>query len=133
MPCSERGTLNLEGGIYLQDLISLDQVPKSNHKSILDLKDYGDKQKMSSDLTAIQLNNIEAGEKGANYKSVPHTENGAIITNPTYDYFEKEEKLNGFLSKQFPTIANPAPLGLCGFALTTFVLSLYNAGGLVCK
>ncbi|KAG0622620.1 hypothetical protein M758_3G112100 [Ceratodon purpureus] len=25
-------------------------------------------------------------------------------------------------------IANPAPLGLCGFALTTFVLSCYNAG-----
>ena len=22
---------------------------------------------------------------------------------------------------------NPAPLGLCGFAMTTFVLSLYNA------
>ncbi|EGW31393.1 transmembrane sensor/transporter [Spathaspora passalidarum NRRL Y-27907] len=28
----------------------------------------------------------------------------------------------------YPTInINPAPLGLCGFALTTFVLSLYNA------
>lgn len=27
-----------------------------------------------------------------------------------------------------PRIANPAPLGLCGFALTTFVLSCYNAG-----
>ncbi|KAI7903132.1 GPR1/FUN34/yaaH family-domain-containing protein [Cokeromyces recurvatus] len=26
------------------------------------------------------------------------------------------------------TIANPGPLGLCGFALTTFVLSLHNAG-----
>jgi succinate-acetate transporter protein len=26
------------------------------------------------------------------------------------------------------TIANPAPLGLCGFALTTFVLSSINAG-----
>ncbi|KAG2175662.1 hypothetical protein INT43_001309 [Umbelopsis isabellina] len=25
-------------------------------------------------------------------------------------------------------IANPGPLGLCGFALTTFVLSLHNAG-----
>src|ERR1700761_481881 len=25
-------------------------------------------------------------------------------------------------------IANPAPLGLCGFALTTFVLSLINVG-----
>ncbi|KAI8094320.1 GPR1/FUN34/yaaH family-domain-containing protein [Thamnidium elegans] len=27
-----------------------------------------------------------------------------------------------------PAIANPGPLGLCGFALTTFVLSLHNAG-----
>jgi len=27
-----------------------------------------------------------------------------------------------------PAIGNPGPLGLCGFALTTFVLSLYNAG-----
>ena len=27
-----------------------------------------------------------------------------------------------------PAIANPAPLGLCGFALTTFVLSAANAG-----
>jgi len=27
-----------------------------------------------------------------------------------------------------PKIANPAPLGLCGFALTTFVLSIHNAG-----
>ena len=24
-------------------------------------------------------------------------------------------------------LANPAPLGLAGFALTTFILSLYNA------
>ena len=27
-----------------------------------------------------------------------------------------------------PAVANPAPLGLCGFALTTFVLSSINAG-----
>jgi succinate-acetate transporter protein len=27
-----------------------------------------------------------------------------------------------------PTIANPAPLGLAAFALTTFVLSMFNAG-----
>ena len=26
------------------------------------------------------------------------------------------------------TIADPAPLGLAGFALTTFVLSMFNAG-----
>src|SRR6266700_5458994 len=27
-----------------------------------------------------------------------------------------------------PAVANPGPLGLCGFALTTFVLSSINAG-----
>ncbi|MDA4120275.1 MAG: acetate uptake transporter, partial [Thaumarchaeota archaeon] len=26
------------------------------------------------------------------------------------------------------TLANPGPLGLCGFALTTFVLNVHNAG-----
>ncbi len=30
-------------------------------------------------------------------------------------------------------IANPGPLGLCGFALTTFVLSMMNAGVIVSK
>ncbi len=30
-----------------------------------------------------------------------------------------------------PAVANPAPLGLCGFALTTFVLSIINAGVIV--
>lgn len=48
--------------------------------------------------------------------------------NPTWEYMEREEKVHGFLSKQFPTLANPAPLGLCGFALTTFILSMFNAG-----
>src|SRR5438128_1009282 len=28
--------------------------------------------------------------------------------------------------ESFPLMANPAPIGLCGFALTTFVLSTYN-------
>ena len=51
-----------------------------------------------------------------------------IVANPTYEYFEREEKVHGYLSKQFPTIANPAPLGLCAFAMTVFVLSMMNAG-----
>jgi len=59
--------------------------------------------------------------------------NGAQITNPNFDYANSVEHYQGFLSRQFPTTANPAPLGLCGFALTTFVLSMMNAGGLVCK
>lgn len=63
--------------------------------------------------------------------STEDIEQGLPIANPTYKYFETNEKLHGFLSQQFPTIANPAPLGLCGFALTTFVLSMMNAGAIV--
>ena len=48
--------------------------------------------------------------------------------NPTY---EEDDEFKGFLSKQFPTIANPAPLGLSAFALTTWVLSMYNVGAWV--
>lgn len=69
-------------------------------------------------------------ENNPGYKGVPVTEDGRPITNPTWEYYAREEKLHGFLSQQFPTTANPAPLGLCGFALTTFVLSMMNAGGL---
>lgn len=43
----------------------------------------------------------------------------------------EEAEFHGFLSQRFPQIANPAPLGLCAFALTTFVLSMYNAGAWV--
>ena len=51
----------------------------------------------------------------------------------TYD----EERLQAFGGELQPgmfksiknrKLANPAPLGLCGFALTTFVLSLLNMG-----
>jgi uncharacterized protein len=34
----------------------------------------------------------------------------------------------GGVSAATVTVANPAPLGLAGFALTTFVLSMFNAG-----
>ena len=62
-------------------------------------------------------------------------EEGRIVNpntaNPTYSYYQRDEKLHGFLSQQFPTIANPAPLGLAAFALTTFCLSMCNAGAIV--
>ncbi|MHB8296694.1 MAG: GPR1/FUN34/YaaH family transporter, partial [Acidimicrobiales bacterium] len=32
------------------------------------------------------------------------------------------------IAAQVPAIADPGPLGLAGFALTTFVLSAHNAG-----
>ena len=50
------------------------------------------------------------------------------LANPTY---LQAEQVAGYLGKQFPTIGNPAPLGLCGFALTTFVLSMFNVGATV--
>lgn len=80
---------------------------------------------------ATTAKDVELGS--ASYTHVPQLPNGALIHNPTYQYLNEVEKVQGYLSKQFPTIANPAPLGLCGFALTTFVLSMMNAGGLVCK
>ncbi|KAI7864613.1 GPR1/FUN34/yaaH family-domain-containing protein [Spinellus fusiger] len=53
----------------------------------------------------------------------------------TEDVEAKYNVENSSHSSQLPTlvlpadtIANPGPLGLCGFALTTFVLSLHNAG-----
>jgi len=52
-------------------------------------------------------------------------------SNPHYDYWRKVEGVRGHLSRQYPSIANPAPLGLCAFALTTFVLSMINAGAIV--
>jgi succinate-acetate transporter protein len=36
--------------------------------------------------------------------------------------------LISYLGQQFASIANPAPLGLAAFALTTFVLSMHNVG-----
>jgi succinate-acetate transporter protein len=42
---------------------------------------------------------------------------------PAYNYEKSAAP-----APQFRPIANPAPLGLCGFALTTFVLSLINVG-----
>ncbi len=81
-------------------------------------------------MSNIETRDIELGTNG--FKQVPQVGN-ALVSNPTYDYFQKEDKLSGFLSQQFPTTANPAPLGLSAFALTTLVLSLYNAGGLTCK
>ena len=83
-------------------------------------------------MSTAENKDIELGPT-AQYVKVPQTLGNSIVTNPTFEYFDKIEKVHGYLSKQFPTTANPAPLGLCAFALTTFVLSMMNAGGLRCK
>ncbi|CAG8489307.1 1116_t:CDS:2 [Dentiscutata erythropus] len=41
---------------------------------------------------------------------------------------EDGKQYNNYQYQAPPKIANPAPLGLCGFALTTFVLSIANTG-----
>src|SRR5262245_54474865 len=41
------------------------------------------------------------------------------------DRFARSQEVTGPAP---PVIANPAPLGLAAFALTTFVLSMFNAG-----
>src|ERR1700754_949320 len=39
-----------------------------------------------------------------------------------------ESSTRGEIALVAPPVANPAPLGLAAFALTTFVLSMFNAG-----
>jgi hypothetical protein len=91
------------------------------------------------DNLSVEMQNVEEGKarpytNGANGGT--HTPGGTPnpnTINQTHMYFKTEEKLHGFLSQQFPTIANPAPLGLGAFALTTFALSMCNAGAIVSK
>lgn len=84
--------------------------------------------------TDIEQNKDIDHKKDIEYRPVVQvTDTGAIVQNPTYNYSIASEQWQGYLSKQFPTIGNPSPLGLCAFGLSCFVLSMFNAGGLVCK
>src|SRR5690348_11802502 len=49
----------------------------------------------------------------------------AASVTPGEDRFARTQEVTGPAP---PEIANPAPLGLAAFALTTFVLSMFNAG-----
>lgn len=51
--------------------------------------------------------------------------------NKVVDYSKHVEEYQGFLSRRYPSIANPAPLGLCAFGLSCFILSMMNSGGLI--
>src|SRR3954447_14712052 len=42
--------------------------------------------------------------------------------------FAREETAGAEAAPLAPAIADPAPLGLAAFAMTTFVLSMFNAG-----
>eukprot|EP01039_Chlorochromonas_danica_P003752 gene3751-4101_t len=85
---------------------------------------------MPSEKTVVVENQLEEGIAGT---SVPPSDltRYHLVQNPTYAYYKQHEKLHGFLSQQFPTIANPAPMGLCAIALPLFVLSMYNAGAII--
>jgi hypothetical protein len=50
-----------------------------------------------------------------------------------YNFLNKDdaEIFRKFFAEKFPEAANPGPIGLGGFALTTFVLSMFNAGAIV--
>ena len=81
--------------------------------------------------SATYPNVTGSGSASSSSNFIPHPTAHIIpahLGNPSFVY---QDEVNGYLSKQFPTIGNPAPLGLCGFALTTFVLSMYNVGASV--
>ena len=80
---------------------------------------------MSTATIDIQYHQIENGSTNTTQSSLPLAQ----------EVIAREERIlaKALLQMQPKPMANPGPLGLCGFALTTFVLSLYNAGGLVCK
>ncbi len=82
---------------------------------------YFDKHESFESVTvAVSECDVEAGKV---YHAIRD-----LIHDPSFDYLEREEKVHGYLSKQFPTIANPAPLGLCSFALTCFILCMMYCG-----
>ena len=59
-----------------------------------------------------------------------HIESRGSVDTPTYQSTILPASATDFdpepHKRLFRQFANPAPLGLCGFALTTFVLSLIN-------
>ncbi|OAE24672.1 hypothetical protein AXG93_2632s1150 [Marchantia polymorpha subsp. ruderalis] len=73
--------------------------------------------------------------RGANRRTDSRTENASTMSYPTHERdLEKASRLEDLLSRPIHTksvVANPAPLGLMGFALTTFVLSCHNAGVII--
>ena len=70
---------------------------------------------------AVPRSYLEANEHTDNRESVDtQTYQSTILPASATDFDPEPHK------RLFRQFANPAPLGLCGFALTTFVLSLTN-------
>jgi len=63
------------------------------------------------------------------YQQATYNQNG--YQQPQAAYEPQKQYAPQFAIQEQPKIANPGPLGLSGFALTTFVLSLHNTGASV--
>ncbi|CAF3448828.1 unnamed protein product [Rotaria sp. Silwood2] len=62
------------------------------------------------------------------------TQNGDVLTRDAYERFQQLESLIKTYASNAATAKkkfNPTPLGLCAFSLTTFVLSMFNAGATI--
>jgi succinate-acetate transporter protein len=58
-------------------------------------------------------------------------ETSDVPTHASYERFVEFERLMKIYSSSTPQRFNPTPLGLCAFALTLFVYSMYNVGATV--
>jgi hypothetical protein len=65
-------------------------------------------------------NNVDLESQDNTTRKDSETYQSTVIPASAIDFDPEPHK------RLFRTFANPAPLGLCGFALTTFVLSLVN-------
>lgn len=90
--------------------------------------DYREFEQFQQFKALLKLTGPMGGQQANGQSSSSDCAHPPNLSNPTY---LQAEQVAGYLGKQFPTIGNPAPLGLCGFALTTFVLSMFNVGATV--
>jgi len=81
-------------------------------------------------MSAIPMNKNRSDDLEANHNGDSRNSGDTRTDNQTYEStilpasaIDFDPEPHKRLFRQF---ANPAPLGLCGFALTTFVLSLIN-------
>ena len=78
----------------------------------------GNKNYRPGDLEANH--NLDDSRESADTRTETQTYQSTILPASAQDFDPEPHK------RLFRQFANPAPLGLCGFALTTFVLSLVN-------
>jgi hypothetical protein len=81
-------------------------------------------------MSAHPENNVRGGDIEANHNYAHRNSSDTNTETQTYESTVLPASAIDFdpepHKRLFRQFANPAPLGLCGFALTTFVLSLVN-------